>query len=160
MDHPKTYFHAKKLLAPAILLTGLLGGCGSADGEGASFETIARGIDSLLAFARLAAITDEAQWEQFWRAHAGADAEIPAVQFDQEMVIVVHLGNKPTRNAEVQITRIESNSTELVVHYLEVVPSSGCLTRGNFSQPHHIVRTPRTNAQPTFVRSELIHDCL
>lgn len=147
-------------LLPLIMLVN----CGQVEDQEKGFETIAQGIISGITSERLEAIRDQDKWREFWKSHIGADSELPSINFVSETVIVVHLGTKPSApqmNAAVNITEVENQPGILVVHYDEVVPSSGCRNQEMFSsQPHHIIKIRRNDGEPTFIRSEQKRACI
>lgn len=129
-----------------------------ADGT-AGFTTIAQGDRSGITSDRQFAIRDGEAWKAFWLAHAGPSEPLPPVDFRSEMVVVVHLGTRPTGGYAARITRIDRESGALTVHYDEQKPGAGCLVPQVLTQPHHIVTMPKTRADPVFVKHERIEDC-
>lgn len=143
---------------PLLLL--YLSGCGQEAREGDVFETITQGINSGIHTQTMTSVRSQTSWNNFWAAHAGADSEVPPVDFNTEMVIVVHLGTRPSRNDGVNITAVENQTPEVLVRYTEVVARSGCITRGQESQPHHIIKLPKNGAPIKFLRTEQEHNCI
>ena len=131
-----------------------------ADAEGpAGFTTIAQGDLSGMTSDRQHAIRDGEAWKTFWRAHAGPSEPPPPVDFQSNIVIVIHLGTRPTGGYAVRITRIDQESGVLTVHYDEQKPGPGCLVSQMLTQPHQIVTMSKTQADPVFVKHERIEDC-
>jgi len=146
------------------ILLALLASCGQVEAPKVEFETIAQGMNSRSTSDQLEAIRDQTKWSEFWQSHAGADSEVPLVDFVSGTVIVVLLGREPSAphmDNAVNITNVESErGVKLVVHYDVLVPSSGCFDRDLFaSQPHHIIKIPRNDEEPVFIRSEQKFTC-
>jgi hypothetical protein len=145
-DASGTPFHAKAVVVEAVT-------------EEVSFETIARGVNSGITEERLEAIRDQTTWDEFWKLHAGEESSIPSIDFEKEWVIVVHLGTRSSGGYSVVITNVEHTDSQLMVHYSEIIPGPGCLVPAVITHPHHIIKVPRIEMGPSFLKTEQIIQC-
>lgn len=164
MDRDRGLLSFLRQVSSFPILLALLASCGQVEAPKVEFETIAQGMNSRSTSNQLEAIREQTKWSEFWKFHAAADSEVPLVDFVSETVIVVLLGREPTApmmNNTVNITNVESErGVKLVVHYDLLVPSSGCFDRDLFaSQPHHIIKIPRNDEEPEFIRREQKFTC-
>ena len=157
-DPPRSALPIHSFLLIFFLM--ISGGCGQSNETAEEFETIAQGINSDITSKKEEAIRDPNSWSAFWESHAGPDSETPFVDFNLEMVLVVHLGTRETRDAQVRITAVEEDMENILVHYEELVPRSGCITRGVTSNPYHFIKFRRIEKDPLFFKTEQIHDCV
>ena len=164
MDRVRGLLSFLRQVSPFPILLALLVSCGQVENPMAAFETVAQGMSSRITSDQLEAIRDQTKWNEFWKSHDGADSEVPSVNFVSETVIVVLLGRQPSAplmNNAVNITTVENErGTKLVIHYDLLVPSSGCFDRDlSASQPHHIIKIPRNDKEPVFIRTERKFNC-
>ena len=66
------------------------------------------------------------------------------------MVAAVFLGEKTTGGYEVEITQAELQNSSLKIQYIEKTPTPGGMTIQALSQPFHLVKLPRYDAQVVF----------
>jgi hypothetical protein len=91
-------------------------------------------------------IRDQGAFESFWQDLHGenADAEVPAIDFSEEAVVVAMLGERPCDGYEAKIAGINknktANSTRVSVLVTEVEPSSNCDAAASSVIPYHIVK--------------------
>jgi hypothetical protein len=144
-----------------VLLTSLSYCNGRDRGEAKEWalETVARGEASGITQERREAIRDEATWEAFWKVHAGSDAPPPDLDFQKEIVIVVHLGTRGSSGYAVSVTRVEDQVERSAVYYDESKPGPRCIVAQVLTQPHHIVKVRRTDNALFFIENEEIRDC-
>ena len=163
--HPiKNVLSVLRRVSPFPFLLALLASCGQGETSMMGFENIAQGMTSGITSDRLEAIREQVNWSDFWKSHAGAGSEVPSVNFVSETVIVVLLGRQPSAplmDNAVNITSVENErGAKLVVHYDVLVPSSGCFNNDlSASQPHHIIKIPRNDKDPVFIRTERKFNC-
>ena len=100
-------------------------------------------------------ITDQAGWETLWQQHMSYSHNplpLPQVDFAKEMVIAVFGGIK-SEGYMLQITKIEQEKGELVVHYSLVGPCcTKCSLPTGMIQPFHIVKLERLELPVIFRR--------
>lgn len=98
-------------------------------------------------------IRTPAEWESFWKRHVSIQnpaSPPPSIDFSREMVAAVFLGEKTTGGYEVEITQAELQNSSLKIQYIEKTPTPGGMTIQALSQPFHLVKLPRYDAQVVF----------
>jgi hypothetical protein len=62
------------------------------------------------------------------------------MDFSNEIVVAVFLGEKPTGGHAIEITRMERSDDRLLVSFIERRPQPGGVVTQAFTQPFHIVK--------------------
>jgi PrcB C-terminal len=158
----------------AISLTGLtcalLMGCGGGSSNNKAsttapistaqpplaFRTIEQGDDSQLSTVPVDAFTtrvaeNSTEYDALWGEHRGSVlAPKPSVDFGQERVVGVFLGQRQTDGYGIEITDVaEVTSSTLQVSYRRIAPSAP-VTQTQ-TKPFHVVAVNRTQGQITFL---------
>jgi PrcB C-terminal len=108
-----------------------------------SFQIIAKGVHSGIHESLKTAIRNDSEWRALWMKHASALSSAPpppTVNFDEELVVVIFLGDKPTGGYSVEIGSAERSDGVLTVIYDERSPRTGGMTIQAFTQPFEIIR--------------------
>jgi len=92
-----------------------------------------------------------AQWQAMWDRHQSnllPPAPLPSVDFSEEMVIAVFLGDRPDPSHSVSLRRVTSGDGDLLVlEYDDTrVVDSNCAFPAVIAQPFLLLRTPRYDA--------------
>jgi len=105
-------------------------------------RTIAKGDQSNIESATQVLARTEAEWQEWWRRHAG-ERERPPVDFNREMVVGVFMGSRP--NAGYSTTILSSMEVKgvLVVRYTETIPPRDAVTAQILTFPYHLVAIPK-----------------
>lgn len=89
-------------------------------------------------------IRDKDEFESFWRTLHGEDAQYSneVIDFSEEIVLAVVLGERPTGGYEVKIEGIvnEQLPSQIVVTATEVRPGPDCTVSQAKTVPYHIVK--------------------
>jgi hypothetical protein len=93
------------------------------------------------------------EWEALWRSHA-PQKTLPAVDFSQNVVAAVFLGQRPTGGFVVRIVGTREEGGTLFVQYRETRPASGAITAQVLTAPFHIVALPRHAGQIAFEKAD------
>jgi hypothetical protein len=120
-----------------------------------NFQLISKGYRSGVREPRQAVVRSQAEWLELWRTHSNElYSTPPTVLFDQQVVVAIFLGEKPTGGYDITITRTERSGDELLIFYQEKVPTPGSMLVQAFTQPFHMVRIPskEIGAKVTFRR--------
>src|SRR5262249_16065146 len=96
-------------------------------------------------------VRDHAAWEALW-SDMGREGAAPKVNFDQQMIAGVFLGEKPTDGYRVNVTPPVVNVQEAVISYSVTTPSSGTATTAGMTQPYHLRTVPRTDKPVRFTQ--------
>ncbi len=121
------------------------------DGAAVPFVTIAAGETSGIHEPEQLVIRDQATWLSLWRRHAASRAlPVPAVGFDQQMIIAMFAGQSRVPRS-LTIRRIVQESGRLVVWYTlrdaRPLPDGEGLTP---AAPFQIVRLARSSLPVRF----------
>lgn len=77
------------------------------------------------------------------------------VDFNEQMVIAIHAGAKPSSNYEVRLVDVEKTASGIEVHYQTVSPSSSCTVDSAITYPYCFVAIEKTESPITFSESTL-----
>jgi hypothetical protein len=122
--------------------------------------TLSRGGRSGIGDAQQVVVRDQAAWEASWAAHTTTQP-LPSVDFNRETVVAVFLGSRPNAGFSVTITAATPSASgeQLVVHFAETTPGGSCLVLPVITQPFHIVKVPRSEAEVVFMGTIRVEDC-
>ena len=108
-----------------------------------SFQTVEKGIYSGVRERLQIVIREQPEWKNLWQRHASIKAHHPpppAMDFSDQIVVAVFLGDKPTGGYEIAIISAEQSEGVLTVSFSEKGPRPDAITTQAFTQPFHIVR--------------------
>jgi uncharacterized membrane protein len=117
-------------------------------------ETIAKGDGSRVVEARRFVVRDAQSFAAIWSAHAGADAEVPQIDFDRRMVVAVFAGQRPTPGFDVDIAATRREGGALVVVVNEAQPDPRLAVAQVIVSPFHVVSIPRDDGEVRFNTSD------
>ncbi len=98
-------------------------------------------------------IRDERTWSMIWAQLQGtpdATSSLPAVDFANELVVVMSQGQQMSGGFDIEITAVEDTGTELLVRARERIPGPYCMVTMALTHPYHAVAVPRTARTVTF----------
>jgi hypothetical protein len=119
-----------------------------------SLVTVQKGDFSGVREPLQAVIRTQEDWEKLWKRHAATakPAGPPRIDFTNEMVVGVFLGEKHAGGYEVEITRAERRVSTLTVYYSEKEPASEAIVIQALTQPYHLVKLGKHAASVNFQR--------
>ena len=120
-----------------------------------SITTIDKGFHSGIREPLEVVIRGEQEWAALWSRHASGRRPAPSpplIDFSAEMVVGLFLGQKSTGGYSVEITRAELDGANLKVFYREGSPPPGAIVPQVLTQPYYLVRLPRSEAVPVFIK--------
>ena len=100
-------------------------------------------------------IIDDNFWGNIWdNINSGIilKPDVPMVDFDNEMIIVVYQGGFNTGGYGIEIKKIIENKDQLEVLVEETSPDRGMMVTQAFSQPYHMVKTEKFEKEIKFKR--------
>jgi hypothetical protein len=112
------------------------------------FDTIEKGFLSGITEKKNLIIRTEDEWAKLWNKHTSTripHPEAPVINFTENMILAVFMGQKPSGGFAVEITRVERCENELVVFFNEVEPPPDAVVTTVLTQPYHIIRIERSN---------------
>ena len=123
-------------------------------GCGVNYDTIAQGSTSGINERQELVIMDEEAFKELWDAHYSTrfpPAELPVIDFEEEMVIAVFYGMAPTTGYGIRISRITESKDMLRVRIKTSRPMGGRAFMA-LTQPYHIVKLKKSEKPVEFVR--------
>jgi hypothetical protein len=107
-------------------------------------------------------IRDSRTWGYFWGLHK-PDTPVPEINFDERMVVVELLGERPSSGYFATIDCVEFRSdpfaAECHTTYTEHVPGPDCVTEPVLTYPFQIVAVPRFDGVDTFTGLVELYSC-
>ncbi|HYF90798.1 MAG TPA: protease complex subunit PrcB family protein [Symbiobacteriaceae bacterium] len=111
-----------------------------------AFSTLQKGAYSGVAERKAVLLTDEAGWKANW-AQASArqvpGTEAPVLDFSQQSVVAVYMGEQRTGGYAIEITGVELTNGTLRVTVKQTRPGPGTIVTQALTQPFHMVRIPK-----------------
>ena len=108
--------------------------------------------------SRRLVIRDANGWAQFWSELGVGDR--PSVDFNQDVVVAVAAGQRPTGGYEIAIDRVTQSAGQLTVEVVERTPGPNCMTTASMTQPVDVVVVPAADAKSlSFLERKEIRSC-
>ena len=110
-------------------------------------------------------IKDQDSWNAFWKEHEGLnDNPPPAVDFTQQMVLAMMLGDRPTTNYSVETKDVRLNPSDdgtihMDVNYFEHTPGKNCAVGNIVTDPYQIIVAPLFDGTVIFHKTVDVIDC-
>ncbi|TFW27314.1 protease complex subunit PrcB family protein [Massilia horti] len=114
------------------------------------FSTISLTNNSHVTEARKVVIKDLESWTKLWIEHAAAEAPVPPVNFSQQMVIGIFLGNQPGGCYSTRINSVGKSGNTLAVYHLDRMPAAGVMCTAQVVTPAHLIVVDRTDGEVQF----------
>jgi len=109
----------------------------------AIFRSVGKGYRSGIRIPLQIVARSQSEWDAVWRQHVSGDSSSrppPAIDFENEIVVALFLGDKPSGGYDVRISRADQSHDTLTIHYQERNLSPGGMVAQASTQPFHIVR--------------------
>lgn len=124
-----------------------------------SVEAVDEGTMGALVEEHREVITDAETFETRWNAlhsHRNEPPAPPAVDFDERMVVLAALGQRPTGGYRITLDRAVHDKEEGVVELIlrEVRPGQGCMVQQVLTFPYLLATVEAVDASYTFVEGE------
>jgi len=106
-------------------------------------------------------VRDQRSWAALWTRIVGSYRPAPAppaVDFDDEMIIVVSMGTRPTGGYAIYIDGVTALRGNLVVSTREVSPGRCGVTQA-LTEPVALARLERSDLPVSFVNRRVVRDC-
>ncbi|CAK9062882.1 unnamed protein product [Durusdinium trenchii] len=118
-----------------------------------SFDTVLVGDDSGVEEEVKRAIMSKTELEEIWTKHASISSPpepVPDIDFETEMVVCAFAGEQGSGGYTIRVTSVEDLETERKITIEFTCPPATAITTCDLTQPHHIVRMPKTSLPITF----------
>lgn len=122
------------------------------------YEVLARGQQSAVRVPLARAIADPALWSDLWAALTANRADPPArpeVDFDEETVVVLLLGERRTGGYAVGIERVRERRNEVEVVVDVQRPAPGDMVTQALTSPYFVATIPVTDKPVVFSGDEV-----
>lgn len=116
-------------------------------------RTLALATTSQILTPRYIVSQDADSFRQLWREHAGSIESMPSVDFHQEMVIAVFMGEQPSGGYSIQIENVEEVDEQghhLQVNYRLQRPDPSQMVIQMLTSPVHFIAVPRQDLAVEF----------
>lgn len=134
----------------ALLLAGCVIICPTPHREPIAFTTLDRSNFSLVQEPKTVVVRDAASWTALWKAHAGSDAKVPALDFTRNMVAAVFRGRLPNGCYSTMITQVYRANSVINVHRVDTEPGPGAICTLAMVTPAHLIAIPRPDEPLVF----------
>lgn len=120
--------------------------------DGIVWRSYRQGTQSLITQARNIVIQNQGAFDTYWKEHTGEARAPRDVDFNKELLIAVHLGQRTSGGYRVIIQSVQRTKPgEIKVSFVENAPAPGGFTAAVMTSPFEIVRVERANAVGSFV---------
>ena len=121
------------------------------------FHTIEKGFFSGITEKKNSIIRRQDQWAELWNKHTSTRTphpQAPVIDFTENIILAVFMGQKPSGGFAVEITRVEKCENELVVFFSEVEAPPNAEVTAVLTQPYHIIKIEKIGLKTRFKKSE------
>jgi hypothetical protein len=102
------------------------------------------------------------KWSDFWAqvyANRTPTPALPAVNFNEKMVVAVAQGQKSTGGYSIDVVELYRLGNDLYVVAKETKPGRNCFTTQALTQPVNAVELPRVDGNVYFITREVVTEC-
>lgn len=143
---------ARLALVLLLIATTALGWTQRGINDGIVWRSYRQGTTSRITQPQNFVIQNQGAFDNYWQQSTG-DARAPRdVDFNKELLIAVHLGNRSSGGYRViiqSVTRVKPG--EIKVAYIENEPAPGSFNSAAITSPFEVVRVERANAVGNFI---------
>lgn len=97
-------------------------------------------------------------WNKLYADHSPVP-EVPEIDFEERMVLLTVLGQRPTGGYGLRIEKVAVADGELGVHLIKSEAGDNCATTQALTNPIHIVTIPASRSEVTFYEEKIVKDC-
>lgn len=114
-------------------------------------RTLSHLTNSLVLEPRKVIVRDAVSYQQLWQLHHPNQSEAPPVNFDEEMVVAIFLGEQATGGYAVTIDKITENTRGIDVKYTVTRPDPEDMVIQILTAPTHWVAIKKSDVPLRFV---------
>jgi len=135
-----------------LILTTALGYSQRGINDGIVWRSYRQGTQSQITQPRNIVIQNQGAFDTYWKEHTGEQRGPRDVDFNKELLIAVHVGQRTSGGYRVIIQSVQRTKPgEIKVSYVENAPAPGGFNTAVMTSPFEIVRVERANAVGSFV---------
>lgn len=123
-----------------------------------SFTTLAEGQQSQVSSRTNYLIHTDAQLRDLWKLLNREDSPSP-VDFDQNTVAAVFMGERPTAGHSIAVTKVEDDGERTVFVALSA-PGASCISAQVITAPYQVIALPKTSLAYAHEDSATTAGCL
>lgn len=99
-----------------------------------------------------AVLRSPAEWTSFLESRRGGRGvqKAPSVNFDQDMLLVVSLGDRPSAGYSVDIVNVVQEKDRIIVQYRETIPPAGTVAAQVITHPYTTKVIPKSDKEIVF----------
>jgi len=127
-----------------------------------AFETIEKGYVSGFRERSFRVVTNNSDWQNLWdivNSIRTPQPPLPEIDFTETMIIAVFQGCKPTGGYSIEITKVVETESALEVYVEETSPGPWCVVTCALSEPHHIIKIPKSDKEFIFEVEQKVLTC-
>jgi len=114
------------------------------------------GAVSKITAAQTRVITSTSEFAAYWKELTGSTDRPRDINFDNEQLVAIHLGSKPSSGYSVAVTSVTKPvSNQIVITYIERRPGPQDKVNGEPCSPYVVIRMPRTSGKIVFKPSSV-----
>lgn len=141
----------------AAVMAGACGTLGMKSDGSIAWETIDSDVYSGVTAELKVTIRDQRSWARLWSDHKGnrhQPSPLPRIDFSEEMVAGVFIGERPNGCHAVRIQRVYRKASTIIIEYSERTPSGPRICNYAVTHPSHLIALPRSREPVEFVRTQ------
>lgn len=123
----------------------------SATERNSTMRPLAKTANSQIRELRQTVVRDQTTWKNLWQEHTGSDADLPTVNFEEDMVLALFMGEKPTGGYSLAIQEMLTEGNGLKVIYQEIKPAADAMVIQVLTAPALMVAVPKMSGAVRFV---------
>lgn len=112
----------------------------TAQNTGLMITNIAKKTNGMNQDAENSVAKNAAEWKALWMKHNGSEDDMPEVDFSEEVVAAVFMGQKNTAGYMIEMTNAELKDEVLTITYKEMVPPKDGFTAQVITAPVHLAK--------------------
>jgi hypothetical protein len=107
------------------------------------FATVAKADNTSVTLDVPIVIETRDAWVTFWTAHTGSPTGLPTVDFNNELVIIGAVGQRPEAGETVEVRKVRPVGQGTLVQVVLRVPGNFCSPVARAHRPIHVVVVPQ-----------------
>lgn len=126
--------------------------------DAVEIEELARSTQSQVANEWMQVVRSPEEFARIW-AQTDRSGDAPEIDFEQEMVVAVFIGEYRTGGHSVRVREAEAREDGVRLGIRIELPGSGCMVTQAITRPYQIVRVPRMEGSVAFDITRERVDC-
>ncbi len=124
-----------------------------------SFDRLDTGQNSQIDSPAREVVRSQTELETLWAQAFGQNAELPAVNLDEEMLLAVFAGQQNTGGYSIAVDKIIEKEGALNVVVTQTSPGENCMVTQALTSPYEVVKLEHTEKDVEFNVQQEVRDC-